>query len=281
MNPNPQMRMSSILGQQLPVNCHGPGAVGRARTGRLSLDLQRHARAIRNGTVSDVLKRTERRLVFRDGDHVVKVVFLGTLHRKLRWRRYGRSEAGNLIRADALGVTVPRVLALGRLRTWRDPLVASVLVTENLQEHLSLADQLLGAADRPQRQRRLDATVPLLVDLLRTGCFHVDISPDNVFLPRSAEDGQRPAVIDFEYAEFVMPGSTSQLARQAGRLAHVCGLRWPELDYDGWFENVVHAATAVTSFDPAARRAARGMFATCRERSVVRREPVANHRAVA
>ncbi|MEC9008605.1 MAG: hypothetical protein VX877_05040, partial [Planctomycetota bacterium] len=47
------------------------------------------AERVHGDDVSNILKRTGRRLVFRDGDAVVKVVFLGSLHRKRKWRRYG------------------------------------------------------------------------------------------------------------------------------------------------------------------------------------------------
>ena len=260
------------LSSFLPTAVRGRGVVGRAGDGELGECLEAYAERILDGEVSGILKQTDRRLVFRDGDHVVKVVFLGTLHRKRKWRRYGLSEARNLEHAARLGLVVPGVFAQGRVRRRFDPLVASLLVIEHLAGRSSLSSQLAIAGDHVQRRRVLDRVAGVLVDLLRTGCFHVDVGPDNVFLPCHGSRVISPAVIDLEYAEFVVPGQVSQLARQSSRLARYCRRDWPELDYCRWFDGVLESARVVCGIDVSACERARSEFASQLERSSLSRE---------
>ena len=246
--------------------------MGRARDSRSAGWIETYAERIHHGDVSDVLKRTDRRLVFRDAEHVVKVVFLGSLHRKRRWRRYGRIEAKNLQHAAALGLKVPGVLAQGRLRRWCDPLVASVLLIEHMTGWSSLASQLATAGDHTARRRELDRAAGLLVELVRTGCFHVDVGPDNVFLPSHGSRVIGPAVIDLEYAEFVVPGQVTQLVRQAARLARYCRRDWPDLDYRRWFDGVLESARVVCEIDVSTSEMMRREFAGQLEMPVIGRE---------
>lgn len=245
----------------LPLAVRGRRLVGRVRDEELTGWFTETAERVHVDDVSNILKRTGRRLVFRDGNVVVKVVFLGSLHRKRKWRRYGYMEAKSLHHAASLGLAVPRVLAQGRLRRWCDPLVASLLAIEFLADRSTVSSQLAAAVDSGARRRVLDQAAGILVDLTRTGCFHVDVGPDNLFLPSPGCVGTGPAVIDLEYAEFVAPGQVAQLVRQASRLVCYCRKDWPELDYVGWFDGVLSMAREVCQIDVSGRDLARREFA--------------------
>ena len=244
------------------MTVRGRRVVGRVCDEELAGWFAETAERVHVDDVSNILKRTGRRLVFRDGEVVVKVVFLGSLHRKRKWRRYGHMEAKNLQHAASLGLSVPRVLAQGRLRRWCDPLVASLLAIEHLTGRTTVSSQLAGAADHAARRCVLDRSAGILVELTRTGCFHVDVGPDNLFLPTPGSVGTGPAVIDLEYAEFVAPGQVTQLVRQASRLACYCREDWAELDYLGWFDGVLATAREVCEIDVSGRDLARREFAT-------------------
>ena len=260
------------LASFLPTAVRGRRVVGRARNSELAGWIETYAQRIHDGELSDVLKRTDRRLVFRDGEHVIKVVFLGSLRRKRKWRRYGRTEARNLQHAATLGLNVPGVLAQGRLRRWCDPLVASVLLIEHLAGRSSLSSHLATAGGHDARRRELDRAAGLLVELVRTGCFHVDVGPDNLFLPSHGSRVIGPAVIDLEYAEFVAPGQVAQLVRQAARLARYCRRDWPDLDYFRWFDGVLESSRAVCRIDVSTSEMMRREFSRYLEMSSIRRE---------
>jgi len=260
------------LASFLPMAVRGRRVVGRAADSAMAEWIETCAERIHDGDVFNVLKQTDRRLVFRDGEHVVKVVFLGSLRRKRKWRRYGRKEAKNLTHAASLGLNVPGVLAQGRLRRWCDPLVASVLLIEHMTGRSSLASQLATAGDHDTRRRELDRVSGLLVELVRTGCFHVDVGPDNVFLPSHGSRVIGPAVIDLEYAEFVAPGQVTQLVLQSARLARYCRQDWPDLDYSRWFDGVLESARAVCEIDVSTGEMMRREFRRQLEISSIRRE---------
>lgn len=249
----------------------GRRVVGRARDSQSAEWIEKSAERVHTGEVSGVLKQTDRRLVFRDGDYVVKVVFLGSLRRKRKWRRYGQMEARNLQQAATLGLNVPGVLAQGRLRRLWDPLMASVLLIEHMTGRTSLASQLASAGDHNARRWELDRAAGLLVELVRTGCFHVDVGPDNVFLPSHGSRVTTPAVIDLEYAEFVVPGQVAQLVRQASRLAKYCRRDWPDLDYRRWFDGVLESARPVCEIDTSTGKKMRSEFARQLETSKISR----------
>ena len=59
------------LSSFLPTTVRGRGVVGRAGDGELGECLEAYDERILDPEVSGILKQTDRRLVFHDGDHVV------------------------------------------------------------------------------------------------------------------------------------------------------------------------------------------------------------------
>ena len=194
----------------------------------------------------ELLKRTDRRLVFRltSRDHrssvVVKCFRMVHLRQRVFYHgRYARTEASNLLEAARLGLPVPKVY--GWCRRSRLGLVSySALMTEDLSPRRT-AGRLLAQAegDRGRQDAILDASLGVFLALHRVGCNHIDLNPESILLREDLSDTR---VVDFHYARFLGRPSPTALMCQASRFVVSCPKMVSRSLFDEWAQKLIVAA---------------------------------------
>ena len=158
----------------------------------------------------ELLKKATRRLIFRlkasgtdssEQSVVIKSYRMSGLKRRLfRYRRYGPSEAQNLLEAAKRGLPVPEVFGYGQLQQWL-LVLDTMIMMEDLAPRRSAAELLREAKGQRQRQAEiLDRILELFVRLYRTGCNNIDVREDSIWL--SEDPSETGKIIDFHYVRF-------------------------------------------------------------------------------
>ncbi len=187
----------------------------------------------------DLLKRGERRLVFRlaqaHSEHpsvVVKSFPLALLRHRLKHQKYAPTEAGNLLVAKRRGLPVPAVFACGIRR--RFGLVSWNAVLVELMPGRPLKE-LLSKADAAVQRELLWRVLPLFRKIYETGCNHIDFGPHAILM----DDARGDSLIDFQYCRFLDQPSPRTFAALAGYFGWCLTTHWnltpPKLVHE-WFE---------------------------------------------
>ena len=132
---------------------------------------------------------------------VVKAFPLGGLRNRLyRYRRYGPSEAANLLEAGRRNIPVPRVYAYGQIASRRF-VDCTMIMMEDLGGHRSVGEMLSFASTNEARQiTLLRRTGALLLRLYQGRCNHIDVNPQSVQVGETEADDR---LIDFHYVKFL------------------------------------------------------------------------------
>jgi hypothetical protein len=197
-----------------------PAAAGRLAARGLSR-LDDLAVAVRAGRTLSTDRQAA--AVLLDGDPPLLVKWRHTLPGR-RWRTWGRpsrerAEARALRRAAALGVPVPRPLAVAERRS-RGVLVAAALVRPFVPGHATVATRL--AARPAERAHDVAAFAAGLRGLHDGGFRHGGCYPKNFLVP---DAGDGPLVpVGFPAARFAAPGPRVDRARAKDLAQALAGL---------------------------------------------------------
>ncbi len=242
------LNRAQIVKTALPHRIRRPGSDWRACDASIEDAIDTVLRVLLGANPSPDLrwfKHTDKKWIFRiDGGHVAKVMYLATLMLRLKYRRYARDEAGNLIWAASQGVRVPPVHAVGAIRTRTGLVGSAVLIVGELGGMRTVTELLREADGEPDRIANvLRATLPAFERLFRCGCNHIDLNAGNIMLD-PADLQAMPAVIDFKYALFHRRPSLEILMLEAARFGADCATMVPDAAVQEWFESLL-AAVAV------------------------------------
>ena len=202
----------------------------------------------------ELLKREDNRLVFRIKSpsvakfFVVKVFPLRCLRHRLKYhwmkyrnRRFAFGEAVSLLIAAERGLNVPKVCGYGQLYGPSMLIKKSVLILENLANHIPIGDILrLNKDDQEKCVNILSRAIPFLVSLYKTGCNHISVNSGCIML--SNEDSQQDDfILDFEYANFFDKPSLELLMFEAATLAKHCRTLITPETIDKWMAELLDA----------------------------------------
>jgi hypothetical protein len=185
---------------------------------------------IEGGESADVhvFTQNDRKVVFGfelpgsgEGAYVAKVFYFNKLRRKLKYYRYAKDEAANLLTAADRNINAPILVAYGQLYGSYRFQRAGIIIVQSLSNRLPMR-KLLAETDCDQRHARLmSAVLPLFVSLYRAACNHIDVSVNNVLLADN-ETSYPPSLVDFQHAIFHDQPSTEVLMFEAGYFARTC-----------------------------------------------------------
>jgi hypothetical protein len=209
-------------------------------------------RSIKKGIIPShvkILKRsivaqTERKNVFSinhpenpETSFVSKVFFLVHLSHKLNYRLYGLCEAANSIEAGRRGICTSRVYGYGHMYNTFGLVEASVIIFEHLRNAATVSE-LMSSRKGDEREKVFMQTIPLFVNIYRTGCHHIDVNGSAVML---SEDEVNPRVflIDFHHAKFYRRPSTEILMFEAGYFARSCSNFVSTKIVDEWLDKIL------------------------------------------
>ena len=143
---------------------------------------------------------------------IAKTFPMRTLKQQLyRYRRYGPTEARNLITARARGLPVPEFYGFGWQQ--RGVLVKRTMVLIEDLQGFSLLSTIENISSEDGKLTMLRPVAETLLSLYAAGCNHIDLGAENIFV--SDTDPMDVRLIDFMYAAFLPAPSTTVLAFQA------------------------------------------------------------------
>jgi len=146
--------------------------------------------------------------------------------------RFGIAEGLNLLKARESGISCPDIYAIGEVRNGL--LIESyIVILEYLSKYKTLSDALREAKTDSAKQKLLEKTATIIMDLFDNGIFHSDFSSKNIMFPTDNERAYK--VIDFEYIRFVSNPNAFMLAFLLGYLYKKwCANFIDEKIYDAW-----------------------------------------------
>lgn len=233
---------AQIVKTALPHRVTRPGSDWRVCDSSIEAAIDEILDALGGGSGTRVhwYKQTEKKWIFRlaNGD-VVKAMYLHTLPLRLKYRRYARDEAANLIWAASKGIHVPSVHGIGARRSRAGLVDTAVLMLDELAGMRTVTELLQEAGDEMDRiSAVLRATIPVFERLHQSGCNHIDLNAGNILLdPRNLQ--ATPAVIDFKYALFHQRPSLEILMLEAARFGRDCTTLVPAEAVRAWFESLL------------------------------------------
>jgi tRNA A-37 threonylcarbamoyl transferase component Bud32 len=177
-----------------------------------------HLEGVVGNFTIEQLKTAANRDIFRCSiiDSAVRVIAktfpMRTLKQKLcRYKRYGPSEARNLIAARKRGLPVPAICGFGWEK--RGLLVKRTMVLMEDLQGFSPLSVIENVNSEDAKMMMLRPVADALVSLYVAGCNHIDLGAENIFVSDAAPMDVR--LIDFMYAAFLPAPSTTVLAFQA------------------------------------------------------------------
>ena len=194
----------------------------------------------------EVLKKGRRRLVYRlkraetdcgKKSIVIKSFPLSSLKNRLfRHGRYGRAETWNLLEAEKRGLPVPKVFGYGKVNRW--PLVLNTMVMmEDLAPRHLLAELLEEKQTQLEQQAELlDRTLKLFLQLYQSGCNHIDLNSQSIWLAENPRDGEK--ISDFQYTRFLDKPSVRTILCQAAYFTRSCSALVPTEVLESWTEKL-------------------------------------------
>ena len=184
------------------VNSHLSGGTGSYAVEQLKVAVNR-----------DIFRctLTERPLRF-----VAKTFPMGSIKQQISsYKRYGPTEARNLIEARKRNLPVPELYGFGwQQRGFR--IKRTMVLIEDLQGFSPLTT-IQNVTDEMAQLAILRPVADALLNLYAAGCNHIDLSVSNIFV-----NDRNPAnirLIDFMYVVYLPAGSTNVLAFHAAYLS--------------------------------------------------------------
>lgn len=124
-------------------------------------------------------------------------------------KKYAQKEFVNLQKAQSLGVSVPNALFFYSDRKYFPKTV--VVAMSQVQNSILLSDTI----DISNPQDSVIRSIGIMLTMLyNTGANHIDLSPDNIFI----NNDNSTTIIDWQYANFINPGSKNQFIMQTVQL---------------------------------------------------------------
>ncbi len=196
------------------------------------------------------IRKATNRLIFRlkpdwngsPGQTMVAKSFpMSKLKQRLyQYVRYGPAEVCNLLEASRRSLPVPKVYGFGLQRKW-SMVRQAVVIMEDLSPFRPVGDLLKEALDRPQhRQRILEIVGDLLLELYKTGCNHIDINGNAIFIDEALVGPAK--IIDFQYARYLDSPTPIQLIFQTAYFSWSCIELISEKELDTWSEQLFEKA---------------------------------------
>ena len=193
-----------------------------------------------------LFKANDRKLVFRfnvpggaGGSVIAKVFMLKKLRKRLAYRRYALDEAGNLLRARAVGIRVPEVIGYGHLRSRFGLVKVGVVILEDLHDRLPVG-AVLERKPPCERYAILQRTSSLFMSLYRAACDHIDVNSQGVMLSEHDADSEA-SLLDFQHARFYDEPSPGVLMFETGYFVRSCR-QWISMGTAGrWLEELLDA----------------------------------------
>lgn len=177
-----------------------------------------HLEGVAGDFTIEQLKAATNRDIFRCSviDPAVRVIAktfpMRTFKQQLyRYRRYGPTEARNLIVARERGLPVPELYGFGWQQ--RGLLVKRTMVLMEDLQAFSPLSVIENVNSEDAKMTMLRPVAETLVSLYVAGCNHIDLGAGNILV--SDADPMDVRLIDFMYAAFLPAPSTTVLAFQA------------------------------------------------------------------
>jgi hypothetical protein len=171
-------------------------------------------------------------------DLAVKLFPLGTWKHQRRHRQFAIAESINQLCAQARGIRVPELLAVGWLR--EQGRVRSCVMCMRFVDRRTISQHLEICDDLNLRRQLIWRAIPSFIKLYRTGCNHVDFGPHAILI--GEDDPTNDVLIDFEGATFLPRPSPTVLAAQAGNYGWALSTRTARASTElvqQWFEELL------------------------------------------
>lgn len=193
-----------------------------------------------SGQNLQVLKRGLRRCVIRLDQNatekpalIVKAFPLQKLESRLKYKRYGLSEALNYIHAAELNLPTPEYYGYFEYHSLGTVKANGVLI-EDMKGYKTLHDL---AQQFPQKKMLvLSLAIPVLKQLFKAGANHIDTTAHNIMVSPS---GEKTVVIDWQYCSFHQPEQVSQLTLQATQFLRYTDMtETSDPDWTAWLKEL-------------------------------------------
>ncbi len=187
---------------------------------RLDERLTRIIRSLDNPCGDDlqILKQGLRRCVLRiTRNHVtppgliVKAFPLQKIESRLKYKRYGLSEALNYIHAAQLNLPTPEFHGYFQYHSLGTVKANGVLI-QDMKDYQTLHD--LAQQSPQEKLPILSLSIPVIQQLFQAGANHIDTTAHNLMISPSRE---KTVVIDWQYCSFHQPEQVDQLTLQAAQ----------------------------------------------------------------
>jgi len=192
----------------------------------------------------EVLKKNRNKIVFRytTPDEclpsvIVKVFYIDTFIRRLKYHKYGLDEAVNLLIARDKGVNTPEVYGYGKICDILGMEKISIILLEDLMG-FSTIGKLFEISNENQWNKIFYKTESLFVDLYNAGCNHIDVNLGSVMMSDNAANDE-VFLLDFQHARFYDVPSLEVLMFETGYFAKGCSNWIPKEIVDLWLENIL------------------------------------------
>jgi len=196
-----------------------------------------------DGDGIEVLKQSLRRCVLRVIDFsddcssvIIKGFPLKKLESRLKYSKYGLSEAYNYMRAQKFNLSIPRCYGYFEQSGLFGTVKANGAVIEDLRGYETLGDQVQATPEC--RLSILSKAIPVIVQLFRSGVNHIDMSPHNLM---ESSDRGRIVLIDWQYCSFVAANDVKQLVYQAAQFLRYTDLSEEDADWSEWLQTLYDA----------------------------------------
>jgi len=200
----------------------------------------------------EILKQEDNRFIFRikppsaANGFVIKVFPLRCLRHRLKYHwmkyrnhRFAFGEAVSLLIASEHGLNVPKVYGYGEIYGASMLIEKSVLILENLVNHIPIGDMLrLNRDDQEKCVKILCRAIPFLVSMYKSGCNHISFNSGCIMLSKEGLP-QNDFVLDFEYANFFGKPSLELLMFEAATLAKYCKALITHETMDKWMAELL------------------------------------------
>ena len=185
----------------------------------------------------DILKRGRRRSIFRIdlelGSFIIKAFPLEKYYDKIRYKKYGFSEARNILRSNEIGIPTP--LCYGYFERKSGLLIDNCGIIIGYLSGYTQLDSIVKV-----EPGKIYLALPAFVQMYRFGVNHIDASLYNIFI---ADRDSRYSLIDWQYCTFTKPFNEIQLIVQASHFLKTSKIQIESPIWCGWIEKMYEAVS--------------------------------------
>ncbi len=248
------MRKSTSTFRELPVIVSGRDGfkwfLSEPKIEKWAQLVEQHLAGKADSRLIELIRKATNRLIFRlkpdwngsAGQTMVAKSFPMTKlkQRLYQYVRYGPAEVCNLLEAARRSLPVPKVYGFALQRKW-SMVRQAVVIMEDISPFRPVGDLLKEAPDSPGlRQRILEVVGDLLLKLYKTGCNHIDVNENAVFIDEALAGPAK--IIDFQYARYLDSPTPIQLIFQTAYFSWSCIELISEKELDTWSEQLFEKA---------------------------------------